>query len=221
MLLFRHRLARAGGLAAAAAATAAAGVTAASAAAPPPGKGTPSALPAAVLVYEPKSEETVENWSATHSASPVAYFSPETAAGVQHILALMHEAGQRLRVVGSALSPNGIGLSDENMLNMVQLDKVVSIDKEKKQVTVQAGARVADVVEALRPSGLTLQNYASIAEQQIGGFLQVSAQAAQRRSGPASQMTLARSDPTASASYRWARTARELAYLQWTSKSSA
>ena len=132
MLLFRHRLARAGGLAAAAAATAAAGVTAASAAAPPPGKGTPSALPAAVLVYEPKSEETVENWSATHSASPVAYFSPETAAGVQHILALMHEAGQRLRVVGSALSPNGIGLSDENMLNMVQLDKVVSIDKEKK-----------------------------------------------------------------------------------------
>ena len=31
------------------------------------------------------------------------------------------------------------------------------------------------VVEALRPYGLTLQNYASIAEQQIGGFLQVGA----------------------------------------------
>ena len=32
-----------------------------------------------------------------------------------------------------------------------------------------------DVVEALRPHGLTLQNYASVREQQIGGFTQVSA----------------------------------------------
>lgn len=43
------------------------------------------------------------------------------------------------------------------------------------QVRVQAGARVSDVVEALRPHGLTLQNYASVREQQIGGFTQVSA----------------------------------------------
>lgn len=41
------------------------------------------------------------------------------------------------------------------------------------QVRVQAGARVQDVVERLRPHGLTLQNYASIREQSIGGFVQV------------------------------------------------
>ena len=43
------------------------------------------------------------------------------------------------------------------------------------QVRVQAGAKVQDVVEALRPYDLTLQNYASVREQQIGGFTQVSA----------------------------------------------
>lgn len=43
------------------------------------------------------------------------------------------------------------------------------------QVRVQAGAKVQDVVEALRPHGLTLQNFASVREQQIGGFTQVSA----------------------------------------------
>ena len=32
-----------------------------------------------------------------------------------------------------------------------------------------------EVVDAIRPHGLTLQNYASIAEQQVGGFLQVGA----------------------------------------------
>lgn len=37
----------------------------------------------------------------------------------------------------------------------------------------QAGARVQQVVDALAPHGMTLQNYASISEQQLGGFLQV------------------------------------------------
>ena len=87
--------------------------------------------------------------------------------------AVTRALGARLRPMGSALSPNGLGLSDESMMSMVQLDSIISVDKGKEQVTVQAGARVSDVVEALRWYGLTLQNYASIAEQQIGGFLQV------------------------------------------------
>ena len=41
------------------------------------------------------------------------------------------------------------------------------------QVTVQAGARIQDVVDQLRPHGLTLQNFASIREQSVGGFTQV------------------------------------------------
>lgn len=81
--------------------------------------------------------------------------------------------GGKIRCVGSALSPNGIAFSNEAMLSLILLDKVVSINPEAKQVTVQAGARVQEVVEALRPHGLTLQNYASIREQSIGGFTQV------------------------------------------------
>ena len=119
--------------------------------------------------------EVVENWSGTHSASPSAYFQPETPAAVQRVVDLMGAARRRLRVVGSALSPNGMGLSDDGMLNMAFCAGVVSVDAERRQVTVQAGARVKEVVEALRPHGLTLQNYASIAEQQISGFVQVGA----------------------------------------------
>ena len=40
------------------------------------------------------------------------------------------------------------------------------------QVTVQAGARVQAVADELRKHGLTLQNYASIREQTVGGFTQ-------------------------------------------------
>jgi hypothetical protein len=81
-------------------------------------------------------------------------------------------AGEKLRCVGSALSPNGLAFSQEGMLSLALLDDVLQVDPASKQVRVQAGARVQEVVEALRPHGLTLQNYASIREQSIGGFTQ-------------------------------------------------
>lgn len=54
-------------------------------------------------------------------------------------------AGQKLRCVGSALSPNGLAFSKEGMLSLALLDKVLDIDVKKAQITVQAGARVQEV----------------------------------------------------------------------------
>lgn len=61
------------------------------------------------------------------------------------------------------------------MVTVSNLNSVISIDPETNQVTVGAGMRVSDLVEKLKPYGLTLQNFASIAEQQVGGITQVSA----------------------------------------------
>ena len=60
------------------------------------------------------------------------------------------------------------------MVSLALMDKVLDVDVKKKTVTVQAGIRVAELVDALREHGLTLQNFASIREQQVGGFIQVS-----------------------------------------------
>ena len=54
-------------------------------------------------------------------------------------------AGEKLRCVGSALSPNGLAFSPEGMLSLALLDQVMHIDKQKQQITVQAGARVQEV----------------------------------------------------------------------------
>jgi L-galactono-1,4-lactone dehydrogenase len=69
----------------------------------------------------------------------------------------------------------GVGFSDAELVNLALMDQVVEVDAHRRQVRVQAGARVSQVTEALRPHGLVLQNFASIAEQQVGGFIQVSA----------------------------------------------
>ena len=60
------------------------------------------------------------------------------------------------------------------MVNLALMDKVLEVDKEKKRVRVQAGIRVQQLVDAIQEYGLTLQNFASIREQQIGGIIQVS-----------------------------------------------
>jgi L-galactono-1,4-lactone dehydrogenase len=53
------------------------------------------------------------------------------------------------------------------------MDKVLEVNKEAKTVCVQAGVHVSQLVDALKEHGLTLQNFASIREQQIGGIIQV------------------------------------------------
>ena len=62
--------------------------------------------------------------------------------------------GKKIRPVGAALSPNGVAFEKEGMVSLALLDKVLHVDEEKKQVTVQPGARVSDVTEALRKYNL-------------------------------------------------------------------
>jgi FAD binding domain/D-arabinono-1,4-lactone oxidase len=128
----------------------------------------------------PSSEDnitTILNWSGTHSVqvSNEHYWEPETIADVEQIVQMCHTRQQSVRPIGSALSPNGIAFSAGGMISLTQLDQIVQVDTESRTVTVQAGARVSQVVDALRQYQLTLPNLASIAEQQMGGFIQVGA----------------------------------------------
>lgn len=84
-----------------------------------------------------------------------------------------NEKKARIRPVGSGLSPNGIGLARSGMVNLALMDKVLEVDNEKRRVRVEAGIRVQELVDGIKEYGLTLQNFASIREQQIGGIVQV------------------------------------------------
>ena len=132
------------------------------------------ALHVSVKVAEDTSE-TIVNWSATHSVTTECLHQPETVEELEALVQASHAAGRKLRVVGSAISPNGFGFSEGEMVTLASCDRVISVDPERRQVTVQAGARVQQVVDVLREHSLTLPNYASIAEQQVGGFVAVGA----------------------------------------------
>ncbi len=120
---------------------------------------------------------TVINWSGTHTIEVPNkhYYEPESISELQSIVTKCHEQSINIRPVGSALSPNAISFQPKGMISMANLDQILNIDKTNMTITVQAGARVSQVVDALRPHGLTLPNLASIAEQQMGGFVQIGA----------------------------------------------
>ena len=71
-----------------------------------------------------------------------------TSAGqVEDIISKAHSEGKRIRVVGNALSPNGIGLSEDTMLSLGQCDRVLHVNKRARTVTVEV--RVTTVVAVL------------------------------------------------------------------------
>ena len=135
-------------------------------------------------------EEHLINWSGTHDCSVESFYEPDTIEELEDVVQQAHNKGEKLRCIGSGLSPNGIAFENSGMVSLGLLDKIIDVDPSAGTVRVQAGARVQDVADALRPYGLTLPNYASIREQTIGGFTQVSAHGTGARIPPVDEMVI-------------------------------
>ncbi|XP_044985144.1 L-galactono-1,4-lactone dehydrogenase 2, mitochondrial isoform X1 [Hordeum vulgare subsp. vulgare] len=138
----------------------------------------------------PDDLHTVSNWSGTHEVHTRVLLQPDSIPALEDALATAHRERRRLRPLGSGLSPNGLALSRAGMVNLALMDKVLDVDVKKKTVTVQAGIRVAELVDALREHGLTLQNFASIREQQVGGIIQVGAHGTGARLPPIDEQVI-------------------------------
>ncbi|KAL3637185.1 hypothetical protein CASFOL_019484 [Castilleja foliolosa] len=123
----------------------------------------------------PADLHTVSNWSGTHEVQTRTFLQPENISELENVVKECNEKKQKIRPVGSGLSPNGIGLTRLGMVNLALMDKVLEVDEKNKRVRVEAGIRVQQLVDGIKEYGLTLQNFASIREQQIGGIVQVGA----------------------------------------------
>ena len=123
-----------------------------------------------------ETDVELSNWSATHTCKPRHLYTPDSTQDVLKLLTTSSRQRDRLRVVGTGLSPNGIGLASNggDMVSLANLDHI-KIDKSRMHVRVGAGATVRQVLDALAAEGLTLENFSSIQEQQIGGWTQVAA----------------------------------------------
>jgi L-galactono-1,4-lactone dehydrogenase len=150
-----------------------------------------------------ESGHTLMNWSSTHQSSPHRIYHPKSPQEVVRVLQWfnqhaynqygLHNKTVKIRPIGTGLSPNGIALTDNHSnlylksaaagrvqkdltctLSLSELDSI-RVDARRREVTVGAGAKVSAVLAELAKHGLTLSNFSSIQEQQVGGWTQVSA----------------------------------------------
>ncbi|XP_073529935.1 L-gulonolactone oxidase-like isoform X1 [Phyllobates terribilis] len=112
-----------------------------------------------------------QNWAQTYGSTPELYFQPSSVEEVKEILDLARQRSKRVKVVGGGHSPSDIACTDDFMIRLDKMNKILKIDKDKKQVTVEAGILLSQVNQVLHRSGMALSNIGAISEVAAGGVI--------------------------------------------------
>lgn len=107
------------------------------------------------------------NWAGNESCTPANYYQPETEAEL--ISAIRNNP--KIRVTGTGHSWNRICLTNDALINLDLYKKVLSVDRDKLQVTLQAGIKLWQLNEYLDTQGLALKNLGSISRQSVAGAI--------------------------------------------------
>jgi sugar-1,4-lactone oxidase-like protein len=111
------------------------------------------------------------NWARNVRSKPHTYFLPDSTDDIQAIVKLALAENRKVRVVGAGHSWSAAAATDVFMVSLDKLNRLVHVDKETLQVTVQGGIRLKHLHRLLYPQGLAMQNIGSISEQSIAGAI--------------------------------------------------
>ncbi len=110
------------------------------------------------------------NWAGCAQSCAQKYFQPQTEHEIALILKEAAESGKKIRVVGAGHSWSPLVCTDDYLLNLDFFNNIISIDKPKKQIRVQAGIRLRQLNKVLEDVGLSLVNLGSVSEQSLAGL---------------------------------------------------
>jgi xylitol oxidase len=105
------------------------------------------------------------NWAGNIAYSTDQFYQPSTISGLQ----LLIEQNSSLKALGSRHSFNTIADSKSTLVSTGALNKIISIDKVKNTVTVEAGIKYGELCGYLQQNGYALHNLASLPHISIAG----------------------------------------------------
>ncbi|XP_043365956.1 L-gulonolactone oxidase [Dermochelys coriacea] len=112
-----------------------------------------------------------QNWARTYGSSPELYFQPTSVEEIKEILDLARQRSKRVKVVGGGHSPSDIACTDDFMVQMGKMNKILKVDEEKRQVMVEAGILLSDLNVELSKYGLALANLGAVSEVAAAGVI--------------------------------------------------
>jgi FAD-linked oxidoreductase len=107
------------------------------------------------------------NWARSHHCAPARHLRPGSRAELAEAVA---SAG-KVRVAGRGHSFTAAPLTDDTLVSLDRLDRVLDADPRSGLVRVEAGMTLDRLSEALDGLGLALPNLGDIAAQTVGGAL--------------------------------------------------
>ncbi|EHB14250.1 L-gulonolactone oxidase [Heterocephalus glaber] len=99
------------------------------------------------------------------------YYQPSSVEEIREVLTLARQQNKRVKVVGGGHSPSDIACTDGFMIHMGKMNRVLQVDTEKKQVTVEAGILLAELHPQLDRHGLALSNLGAVSDVTAAGVI--------------------------------------------------
>jgi FAD-linked oxidoreductase len=114
---------------------------------------------------------TWQNWGRSASVRPVRVERPRSPEGVQRAVLAAASHGLAIKAVGAGHSFTGIAVAPGVLLELDDLQGLVSADAVTGRVTLLAGTRLHRIPGLLAPYGLAMQNLGDIDRQSISGAI--------------------------------------------------
>lgn len=107
----------------------------------------------------------IRNWATNQAFGATAFHRPESVEEVQRLVA----ASAHVKAVGARHCFNTIHDTSGDMLSLEKLNRVLSIDAERRTATVEGGIRYVALGAALHEAGYGIFNTASLPQISVAG----------------------------------------------------
>jgi L-gulonolactone oxidase len=111
------------------------------------------------------------NWAGDQRCLPSVFEEPDAPAGVARVIERAVARDQIVRVVGGAHSANDGPMTDDAVVSLKRMGRLIDLDKSRGEVRVEAGIELNRLNDLLWEEGFALPNLGDIGDQSVGGAL--------------------------------------------------
>jgi len=111
------------------------------------------------------------NWARNEQCVAQQFFQPENESDIIQLLKRCNDEVKKLRTYGTGHSWSPVCMSDDYLMNLDRYQQVIHLDREKQQVTIQAGMKLWQLNEYLYKEGFSLKNLGSVSAQSVAGAI--------------------------------------------------
>ncbi|CAN5700708.1 FAD-binding protein [soil metagenome] len=121
----------------------------------------------------------MKNWAGNYEFRAARVHRPSSVEETQEIVAGVGKA----RALGTRHSFNAIADSSEDLISTERLDRIVSIDRDRRTVTVEGGLPYGRLCQTLDAEGFAIPNLASLPHISVAGAVATATHGSGERNG--------------------------------------